>query len=118
MQRTCSSCGITFCRSSELLLPQEEAPLTGIMKFKHDLAEALQQQERQRQERRCLANPSLSMQEAQPCTPHGLVTLSLSPSFHGLYVIGHAMWSTIPFACPTARLMLCLSCYELARIRS
>ncbi len=47
-----------------VLLMQEEAPLTGIQKFKHDLAEALQQQERQRQERRCLANPALTMQEA------------------------------------------------------
>ncbi|CAL5224706.1 g7434 [Coccomyxa viridis] len=46
---------------------KEEAPLTGIQKFKHDLAEALQQQERQRQERRCLANPALSMQEVKEC---------------------------------------------------
>ena len=92
MQQTCRSRGITLCRSGELVLAQEEAPLTGIMKFKHDLAEALQQQERQRQERRCLANPSLSMQEAQPCTPHSLVTLSPSPlPSMALRMIGHAL---------------------------
>ena len=37
--------------------------MTGIKKFKHDREEALQQQEKQRQERRCLANPSLTLQE-------------------------------------------------------
>ena len=59
---------------------QEEAPLTGIQKFKHDLAEALQQQERQRQERRCLANPALSMQEAWPCTASSLsLSLPVNP---------------------------------------
>ena len=48
---------------------QEEAPLTGYRKFKQDMAEALQAQERQRQERRCLGNPSLTMQEVRPCHP-------------------------------------------------
>lgn len=37
--------------------------MTGIKKFKHDREEALQQQEKQRQERRCLANPSLTLRE-------------------------------------------------------
>ena len=37
--------------------------MTGIKKFKHDRQEALQQQEKQRQERRCLANPSLTLRE-------------------------------------------------------
>ena len=37
--------------------------MTGIKKFKHDREEALQQQEKERQERRCLANPSLTLQE-------------------------------------------------------
>ena len=73
------------------MLPQEEATLTGIMKFKHDLAEALQQQERQRQERRCLANPALSMQEAQPCTPPApAISPSLSPP----------SWSVLDAMCP------------------
>ena len=48
---------------------QEEAPLTGYRKFKQDMAEALQAQERQRQERRCLGNPSLTMREVRPCHP-------------------------------------------------
>ena len=39
--------------------------MTGIKKFKHDREEALQQQEKQRQKRRCLANPSLTLREVQ-----------------------------------------------------
>ncbi|CAK0787529.1 hypothetical protein CVIRNUC_010749 [Coccomyxa viridis] len=49
------------------LLQGRQAPVTGIKKFKHDREEALQQQEKQRQERRCLANPSLTLREVQEC---------------------------------------------------
>ena len=39
--------------------------MTGIKKFKQDREKALQQQEKQRQERRCLANPSLTLREVR-----------------------------------------------------
>ena len=45
------------------MLLQKQAPMTGIKKFKQDREEALRQQEKQRQERRCLANPSLTLRE-------------------------------------------------------